>query len=274
MIIYLMNTDVILDRTQINKNFDLFEGMTSISALIGAILNGNNPRKIHKILYNSNNLEKKKREISFLTYRSKEMGFELVSATSNEIDALAFGKTHGGFVAIVSKREFSAPNPENLVNGGFYALIDGIEDPYNFGYCVRSLYASGADGLILPQRNWMNVSGTVARSSAGTSELLNIFVDDPENVVNLFKNLGFKIICAEIKNSVSIYDADLTGSVLFVIGGEKRGISSRILKNADMNVRIDYDRDFHGSLPTASAVSVISFHASHMRNMSKNTKNL
>lgn len=269
-----MNTDSTLDHAKAIEGFDVFEGMTSISALIGAILSGKNPRKIHKILYNYENLDKKKREISFLSYRAAEMGFELIQAAKDEIDTLASGKTHGGFVAIVSKREFSAPDPNNIVNGGFYALIDGIEDPYNFGYCVRSLYASGADGLILPRRNWMDVSGTVARSSAGTSELLDIFIDDPENAVDIFKKLGFKIICAEIKNSVSMYDADLTGPVLFVVGGEKRGISSKILKNADLNVRIDYERDFHGSLPTASAVSIISFHASHMRNLSKNTKNL
>ena len=246
-------------------NYDVFEGMTSISALIGAIINGTNNRKIIKILYNQSSSQKKSREIAFLTHKSRELAFELIPTSSEHIDSIADGKTHGGFLAFTTKRDFSQINTDSINKNGFYALIDGIEDPYNFGYCVRSLYASGADGLILPTRNWMEASGTVARSSAGTSELFDIFVDDPEDAVLAFKNLGFKVICAEIRDSVSLYDADLTGPILFIIGGEKRGISSKLAKHAHMNVRIDYERSFNGSLPTTSAVSIIAFHAAHVR---------
>ena len=152
-------------------NYDVFEGMTSISALIGAIINGTNNRKIIKILYNQSSSQKKSREIAFLTHKSRELAFELIPTSSEHIDSIADGKTHGGFLAFTTKRDFSQINTDSINKNGFYALIDGIEDPYNFGYCVRSLYASGADGLILPTRNWMEASGTVARSSAGTSEL-------------------------------------------------------------------------------------------------------
>ena len=246
-------------------NYDIFEGMTSISALIGAILSGTNNRKIIKVFYNESSSQKKSREIAFLSHKSRELDFELIPASSEYIDSIADGKTHGGFLAFATKRKFSQVNSDFINPNGFYALIDGIEDPYNFGYCVRSLYASGADGLILPTRNWMEASGTVARSAAGTSELLDIFVSDPEEAVLTFKKLGFKVICAEIRDSVSLYDADLTGPILFIIGGEKRGISSKLSKHADMNVRIDYQRSFNGSLPTTSAVSIIAFHAAHIR---------
>ena len=250
------------------SQFDIFEGMTSISALIGAIIDGKNDRAIIKILYSEDVQKKKSREIAFLTHKSRELSFELVSAPSTVIDSYADGKTHGGFIAITTKRTFKSINFNEVNKNGFYALIDGVEDPYNFGYCVRSLYASGADGLILPERNWMEASGTVARSSAGTSELFDIFVDDPENAVITFKNMGFRVMCAEIRDSVSLYDADLTGPILFIIGGEKRGLSSKLARHADLNVRIDYERSFNGSLPTTSAVSIIAFHAAHMRKIS------
>ena len=240
-------------------NFDVFEGMTSISALIGAILSGTNNRKIIKVFYNESSAKKKSREIAFLTHKSRELNFELVPTDSEFIDSIADGKTHGGFLAFASKREFTNVDPHNIKQNGFYALIDGIEDPYNFGYCVRSLYASGADGLILPTRNWMEASGTVARSSAGTSELFDIFVDDPENAVLTFKNMGFKVMCAEIRDSVSLYDADLTGPILFIIGGEKRGISRAVLELADKIVRIDYGTDFRGSLSSSASAAVFAF---------------
>lgn len=249
------------------EKFDIFEGMTSISALIGAISDGTSMRKIIKVLYNKDIYKKKIREITFLKYRSADMGFELAAVDTDIIDSLANGNTHGGFIAIVTKREFLPIVEFDIKSNGFYALIDGIEDPYNFGYCVRSLYASGADGLILPKRNWMEASGVVARSSAGTSELLPIYAQDTEEAVLMFKKSGYKVMCAEIRNSVSLYDVDFKDPILFIIGGEKRGISSKIAKHADINVRIDYERSFNGSLPTVSAVSVIAFHASHMRKM-------
>ncbi|MBR4031924.1 MAG: RNA methyltransferase [Clostridia bacterium] len=241
------------------SDFDIFEGMTSISAVIKSIQNGSSNRKIVKILYNQERLSKKFRELSFLKHSAEALGFEIIPVDACEIDSLTSGTTHGGIIAICTHRTFSNLNVKNLTSGGFYALIEGIEDPYNFGYSVRSLYASGVDGIILPPRNWMELSGTVARSSAGTSELANIYVSDPVDAVTTLKNAGFEIACAEIRNSVSIYDHTFSDAVLLVIGGEKRGISRKILELADTNVRIDYGREFMGSLPSASAISVISF---------------
>ena len=177
--------------------------------------------------------------------------------------------THGGIIALTTDRTYPTVSTENIAKSGFYALIDGVEDPYNFGYCVRSLYAAGADGLILPERNWMSASGVVAKSAAGTSELFDIYVDDLEDAVDKFKSCGYKVVCAEIRDSVSLYEADLTGPILFIIGGEKRGISSKLMAKADMNIRIDYERSFRGSLPTASAVSIIAFHAANARKIKK-----
>lgn len=247
------------------QNYHIFEGMTSISALIGAITDGKNTRKIIKILYDGASKSKKFREISFLTHKAHELGFELIESDSETIDSLANGKTHGGIIALTSDRSYPSVDCEFINKCGFYALIDGVEDPYNFGYCVRSLYAAGADGLILPERNWMSASGIVAKSSAGTSELFNIFIDDLETAVDKFKDCGYKIVCAEIRDSVSLYEADLTGPILFIIGGEKRGISRKLMSKADINIRIDYERSFRGSLPTASAVSIIAFHAANIR---------
>jgi 23S rRNA (guanosine2251-2'-O)-methyltransferase len=47
--------------------------------------------------------------------------------------------------------------------------------------------------------------------------------------------------------------------LLLVVGGEKRGISRAVLDQADQVVRIDYGRDFRGSLSAASAATVLGF---------------
>ena len=247
-------------------NFDIFEGMTSISAVIKSIQQNLRDRTIVKILYDIERASQKSRELAFLKHKAAELGFALEPTTSECISSVTSGETHGGIVAICSKCTIPEINVNFLTNGDFFVLLDGIEDPYNFGYSIRSLYAAGVDGIVLPRRNWLEYSGVVARSSAGTSELANLAVADTEQAVKLFKEKGFSIVCAGIRDSVSIYDYDFNKPILLVVGGEKRGISRKLLDMADANVRIDYGRDFMGSLPSASAISVIAFEISRQKN--------
>ena len=78
-------------------------------------------------------------------------------------------------------------------------------------------------------------------------------------VTELFKDAGYRVICAGIRDSVSIFAAELKKPLFVILGGEKRGISRAILELADKIVRIDYGREFKGSLPSVAATSVISF---------------
>ena len=245
--------------------YDIFEGMTSISAVIKSIIEKISDRRIIKILYDCSRAEQKSRELKFLSHKASELGFPLLPVSSEEITDICSGTTHGGIVAICTKKSFPLLNVNFLTNKSFFVLIDGIEDPYNFGYSVRSLYAAGVDGIILPERNWMEFAGTVSRSSAGTSELVDICFSDTLEAVKLFKEQGFEIVCAGIRDSVSLYEHSFNKPLLLVVGGEKRGISSRVLQLSDANVRIDYARNFMGSLPSASAISVIAFEIARQR---------
>ncbi len=251
-------------------NYDIFEGMTSISAVLKSISLGSSNRKIIAILYDTSRSKQKSRELSFLKRNADEMGFELLPASIDVLSELSSGDTHGGILAICTKRVFAHDFVNKLTSSSFFALIDGIEDPYNFAYSIRSLYASGVDGIILPPRNWMDYSGTVAKSSAGTSELADIYVCDTYNAAKLFKENGYKIVCASIRDSVSIYEHDFSSPTLLIVGGEKRGISRKLLQLADANVRIEYGRDFMGSLPSASAVSVIAFEIARQKALYNN----
>ena len=242
-----------------NSNYVIVEGMTSVSALINSIKSGINNRKIYKVCIASGVVKKKTREIAFLRQNSTDLGFDITFLQDNEFDSFVQGSSHGGIIALCSERMFEKAIAPNIPQKGIFALLDGIEDPYNYAYTVRSLYAAGFDGIVLPPRNWTTADSLVIKSSAGTSELITTFVDEPIEAINAFKNAGYKIICAGIRDSVSLYEADLSAPVLLVIGGEKRGISRSILECADMIVRIDYGRQFMGSLTTASSAAVIAF---------------
>ena len=238
---------------------DIMEGMSSISAVIKAIENKCSDRRVISVYVDIEKKCSKYREISFLERKSKELGFMVEFVDSATINEVSTGNSHGGIIAFCTPRTIPALTVESIKNSGIYYFLEGVEDPYNFGYAVRSLYASGADGVILTPRNWMGVAGVVARSSAGTSELINMFISTPENAVATFKSKGYRVICAGIRDSVSIFDADLSKPIFVVLGGEKRGISRALLDMADSVVRIDYGTEFNGSLSTAAASAVFAF---------------
>ena len=233
----------------------VFEGMTSVSAVINS---KNSDRKILKVYYDEERAAKLGKALSYLSHRAEELGFELIRSDKMTLDGMTVGSSHGGVAALCTGRTITEITEDDIADNGFYVYIEGIEDPYNFGYALRSLYAAGADAVILPERNWMSAAGVVCRSSAGASELMKLFTA-PEDLPGLFKRTGYRILCADTENAVSIYDADCKKPLLLVIGGEKRGITKAMLDSADEIIRIDYGRDFPAALSAASAAAVLGF---------------
>lgn len=242
---------------------NIFEGMTSISALIKAISANKNDRKILKILFDESKLKNKHAEFKFISCNAESLGYEVEVCKSDIIDTYTIGNSHGGVIAICSDRIIQNLSASDIKKDGIYYMLDGVEDPYNFGNAVRSLYASGADGIIVGTRNWMGAAGVVARSSAGASELIDMYqVNDCVDAIKLFKKYGYTLVCAGIRDSVDLFEAELKKPLFVIIGGEKRGISRQVLDEADTIVRIGYGRQFNGSLSTSASAAVFGFEIS------------
>ena len=234
----------------------VFEGMTSIRAVINGIAGKVNDRKIEKILYDKERYQHIYKEIGYLRAISAEYGFELIESEADELNSLTVGNSHGGIVAVCRERNIPKLAQSCIKRNGFYVMIQGIEDPYNFGYALRSLYACGADGIILSPRNWMSAAGVVCRSSAGASELFDMMLSDSaENAVKIFKDMGYSIVCADERTDNVLGKTPLALPLLLIIGGEKRGISRSVIDSCDIKVKIEYAKGFRASLSAASAAS-------------------
>ncbi len=238
---------------------DIMEGMPSISSVIKAIEADTTDRQIKTIFIDKNKKKSKEKEIAFLKRKSLTLGFAVEFTDETSINEVTTGNSHGGIVAFCTPRTIRTLSPKDIKPNGVYYMLDGIEDPYNFGYSVRSIYAAGGNGIVLTPRNWMGVAGVVARSSAGTSELIDMSVAETLNAIDMFKSVGYSVICAGIRDSESLFDTDLKKPLLVILGGEKRGISGSVLEKADRIVRIDYGNSFNGSLSTAAATAVFAF---------------
>lgn len=248
-----------------NEKCVILEGITSISACIRSAEEGHPSRKIYEVLIDLGRIsdagDRLRRRLSYLRAKSEEHGFPLRLCETAEIASFATGTTHGGIIARTEPRVIPTLDMPAIAGGGFYMLFDGIEDPYSFGYSLRSLYAAGADGVILPGGHVINSDGIISRASAGTYELLPIYSmpNGSADAVKMFRSAGYRVLCSEIRDSVPYIKARLKRPLLIVMGGEKRGISSALAAACDGNISIPYGRPFMGSLSTASAVAVLAF---------------
>jgi 23S rRNA (guanosine2251-2'-O)-methyltransferase len=237
----------------------ILEGIVAVRAALHA-----HSRKVERILIRAG---KDDRPTAQLQQRARRAGIAVERLPSEAIDAVASGTTHGGVVAIAGPRRYASLDELGAgETAPFLALLEGIEDPFNFGYALRSLYAAGAHGAVLGPRNWMSAAATVSRASAGASELLPLAVEKPLEAVEHCSVRGLAIVCAAAeRNARSVHDTDLRGPLLLVIGGERRGISRNVLSRADAVVQIPYGRDFRGSLGTTSAAAVLAFEVLRQR---------
>ena len=239
----------------------LLEGMTSLRAALRGIDRGVNSRQVLRVIYAAERKKKLARDLAFLASVRDKYGFSIIESSLSEIDERTLGSSHGGIIAECSDRIFDrlADSIDRISPSGFYVMLEGIEDPYNFGYALRSLYAAGVDGIILGDRNWMTVAGVVARASAGASELFPVYIASPAEAAELFHGLGYRIVCADIRTEHLLEETEIPYPVLLVVGGERRGISRAVLDLADLKVRISYGREFRASLSAASAATVLSY---------------
>ncbi len=235
------------------------EGFISVRAALKA-----GSREITRIILRR---DKWDRGIAWLEHQAAERGIPLERVTADEIDARVGGSTHGGVIAEVGPRRFvplddlgrDRPAP-------FVVMLDGVEDPFNFGQAIRALYAAGADGLVVRPRNWMSAAGVVARASAGASEWIPTAVAETVlEAASFFRARGLTVASAAKSGAVPLHTADLTGPLFLVIGGEKRGITRSFLEQADLLVEIPYGRAFDQSLGTTAAAAILGYEVMRQR---------
>lgn len=194
-----------------------------------------------------------------------ERGVPVEFVPASEIEARAQGSSHGGALAVAGERRFE--DLEALAQpGAFVAMLDGVEDPYNYGQAIRALYAAGASGLVAPLRNWDTALNVVARASAGASEHMPTARADAEQALAFFKGRGFRCLAtAKDKKSKPLYAVDLRGAIFMLIGGEKRGLTAAALAQCDELITIPYGRAFEPSLDVTSSTAVLAFEVMRQR---------
>jgi len=236
-----------------------FEGALSVKSVIN-----HRARTVKEVWIDKS---KDTKDIDYILNRCKSRHIAVKRIDAESIAKKAKGKTHGGILCFASPRTYENLEDLHLPQHPFLALIEGVEDPFNLGYCIRTLKAAGCDGIILSKRDWTSAEETLMKSSAGTFDSLPIL--QPENInetLHSLKQQGVKIISAtRTPFSKPMTHVDLTQGLLLCIGGELRGLSRAVLDATDVSIVIPYPGTTKVALNAVSATAVLAFEVVRQR---------
>jgi len=170
------------------------------------------------------------------------------------------GAGHQGFVAVVT--DYKYYQLEDLIFGAdknaLILILDGIEDPHNLGSVLRVAECAGAAGVIIPRHKSASVTETVIKVSAGAAAHVRVakVVNIAQSIEQLKKE-GFFVYAAELGGD-DVYKTDLSGRTAIVIGGEDKGVGTRIKSVCDKVVTIPLKGSVN-SLNASVAAGIVVF---------------
>lgn len=168
---------------------------------------------------------------------------------------------HQGILAYVSPVDYADFNEflgEHCDGSKKLIILDGVEDPHNFGAIIRTAVCAGYNGIIIPSRRNAQVNATVEKTSAGAINHIPVFqVNSLGSTIDKLKDNNYWIIAADAKGKDNYFDVDYTGmNFALILGGEETGVSKNNLNKSDFIVKIPMLRNFN-SLNVSNAAAAI-----------------
>ncbi len=115
----------------------------------------------------------------------------------------------------------------------FILILDGIEDPHNFGSIIRVAECLGVDGIIISKNRACPVNDTVSKVSAGAIEHVKIAkVTNINTEIERLKEKNIWVYACELGGE-DLDSADLSGNIAVVMGSEGDGVSKLTRKICD-----------------------------------------
>jgi len=156
------------------------------------------------------------------------------AATAEEIASRCGSDAHQGVCAEVDPYPYAdaadllaAPDP-------VIVALDEVTDPQNLGAICRTAEASGATGVVIPERRAAEVTAAVCKASAGAVEHLPVAqVRNLADFLAEAKAAGCWTYGAAAGARTAYGAPDYTGGVVLVLGAEGRGLRPRVASACD-----------------------------------------
>ena len=182
----------------------------------------------------------KLRDLERLTRQS---GAEWRLVDRRELDRMSHSGVHNGVIGLAdplprwSLKAVLDDADERGVEP-FLLVLDEVQYEQNLGAILRTAAAVGVTALVIPTRRGASLSPVVQRVAMGGAETVPVVREGLNSALAGLKRRGIRVIGAEADGDVPYWQADLTGPVALLMGGEHRGLGQKVRSRCDAVVSI------------------------------------
>ncbi|QLE79879.1 23S rRNA (guanosine(2251)-2'-O)-methyltransferase RlmB [Francisella sp. Scap27] len=154
------------------------------------------------------------------------------------------GVTHQGIFALekVDFQSYSENDIEGLLptnKEAFILVLDNVQDPHNFGACIRSAHSAGVDFIVVSKDNSAPVNATVKKVACGAAEHTKIVVaTNLARAIEKLKKAGVWIVGLAGEADENLYAMNLKDSIAIVAGAEGSGMRARTKSSCDFLAKL------------------------------------
>lgn len=119
-------------------------------------------------------------------------------------------------------------------------ILDGVEDPHNFGAIIRTLAAADYDAVIIPKHRSCPINATVEKTSAGAVNHIPVIkTNSLSGIIDSLKKNDWWIIAADAQSEDNYFDINYKDmNFAIILGAEGQGVSKTLMNKADFKVKI------------------------------------
>lgn len=235
-------------------------------AVLAALEDG--VRKPHEILLaDSRNDERSKR----VRELSAALSIPVRTVGRSDLDLKVPGLRHQGVLALLPAAELSGEDVLNAPSeeGRLFLALDGVQDPHNLGACIRTAEAAGASAVIVPKDRAAGLTAVARKVAAGSAERVPVVtVTNLSRTLERLKERGYWLTGLAGEGGETLYEVDLTGPMVIVLGAEGEGLRRLTKETCDRVVRIPMMGKAE-SLNVSAATAVCLFEALRQRQLAK-----
>ena len=193
------------------------------------------------------------------------------NAERREMDVWVEG-VHQGVVADVSPSQVWGEAMLNELldrteGAPLILVLDGVTDPHNLGACLRTADAAGALAVIVPKDKSATLTPTVRKVACGAAEVIPLVaVTNLAATLKKLQQRGLWIVGTAGEAEQELYEQDLTGPTILIMGAEGKGMRRLTREHCDYLVRLPMAGSV-SSLNVSVATGVCLFEALRQRSV-------
>jgi 23S rRNA (guanosine2251-2'-O)-methyltransferase len=189
----------------------------------------------------------------------------LQTKLERDLSAAAGTRDHQGVVAWAAPYRYGDAWELAAAERPLLVCLDQVTDPHNLGAVCRTAEGVGATGVVVPAHGSVTVTPAVAKASAGAVEHLPVaVVPNLARYLQEIKRADLWIYGAARDAQSTLWETDLRGGVVLVLGAEGRGLRPLVRRRCDAVISIPLAGHVE-SLNVSVAAAVVLFEARRQR---------